>query len=139
MSDTVTRKLTLFFPQCECEKPIVCELVRDYDLIINIFRAKVTPDEEGYLVLDVTGTEENIEKGLDFVKTFNVTINDAAKGLVWDADICTHCGQCLPHCPTDALHIADPATRKVVFEAEKCIECQACIAACPYKACSSVF
>ena len=34
--------------------------------MINIFRAKVTPDEFGYLVLDVTGTEENIRRG-DFL------------------------------------------------------------------------
>ncbi|MFC1462979.1 4Fe-4S binding protein [Verrucomicrobiota bacterium] len=139
MADTITKKLMLFFPKCECEKPIICHLVRDYDLTVNVFRAKVTPDEEGYLVLDVMGTEKQIEEAMDFVRTFNVTINDAAKGLIWDADVCTHCGQCVPHCPTDALHIADRATREVAFEAEECVECQACIPACPYGACTSAF
>ena len=57
MSETVTKKLMLFFPRCECEKPIVYHLVKDYNLVVNVFRAKVTPEEEGYLVLDVTGTE----------------------------------------------------------------------------------
>ena len=139
MSKTVTQKLMLFFPRCECEKPIIYHLVKDYDLIVNVFRAKVTPEEEGYLVLDVTGTEENIGQALDFVRTFNVTINLAGKGVAWDADRCTHCGHCLPHCPTDALHIADRKTMEVAFDDSKCIECLACIKACPYGACSSAF
>ena len=46
MSQTVTKKLMLFFPKCECEKPIIYHLVKDYDLIVNVFRAKVTPNEE---------------------------------------------------------------------------------------------
>jgi len=139
MSETVTRKLMFFFPKCECEKPIVYHLVKDYDIIVNIFRAKVTPEEEGYLVLDMTGTEEDIERALDYVRTFNVTISTSGKGLVWDADACVHCGQCVPHCPTHALHIKDEATREVAFDEETCIECLACIKVCPYGACTSVF
>ena len=139
MTDLVTKKLMLFFPKCECEKPIIYHLVKDYDLIVNIFRAKVTPEEEGYLLLDVTGTESSIEKALEFVRTFNVTINYAGKGVTWDADRCTHCGQCVAHCPTKALHIADPKTREVAFDEQKCIECLACIQVCPYNACTSAF
>ena len=65
----ITRKLFFRFPKSETEKPIVYHLVKDHNLIINIFRAKVTAEDEGYLVLDVTGKEEDIERGLDFRKT----------------------------------------------------------------------
>ncbi len=139
MSQTVTKKLMLFFPRCECEKPIIYHLVKDHNLIVNVFRAKVTPEEEGYLVLDVTGTEEDIRSAMDFVKTFNVTINCTGKGVTWDEDRCTHCGHCLTHCPTEALLIADPATRRVAFNESDCIECLACIRVCPFGACASAF
>ena len=139
MNTIVTKKLMLFFPKCECEKPIIYHLVKDYNLVVNVFRAKVTPEEEGYLVLDVTGTDGDIERALDFVRTFNVTISFAGKGLRWDSRLCVHCGNCLPHCPTAALHLADPKTREVVFDEAKCIECLACIRACPYRACTSAF
>ena len=139
MSETVTKKLMLFFPECECEKPIVYHLVKDYDLVVNVFRAKVTPNEEGYLVLDVTGTEDSINQGMDFVKTFNVTVNETGKGLTWSSERCSHCGACTSHCPTDALHIANTATREVAFDEVKCIECLACIRVCPYGACTSAF
>ena len=139
MTATVTKKLMLWFPKCECEKPIIYHLVRDYDLIVNIFRAKVTPEEEGYLVLDVTGTQEGIDRALDYVKTFNVTINYTGKGVTWDEQRCTSCGNCLTHCPTEALHVADRATMAVAFDEQKCIECLACLKVCPYKACTSAF
>ena len=108
-------------------------------LVVNVYRAKVTPEEEGYLVLDVTGTEADIERGMDFVRTFNVTINTTGKGVTRDEERCTHCGQCVPHCPTAALHIGDPATREVIYEEAKCIECLECIRVCPFGACASAF
>ena len=139
MTETITQKLMLFFPQCECEKPIIYHLVKDHNLIVNVYRAKVTPEEEGYLLLDVTGTQDDIQKALDFVKTFDVSINYAGKGLNWHQDRCTHCGHCITHCPTAALHIADPVTRQVNYDEKKCIECMACVRVCPFAACESVF
>ena len=134
-----TKRLFLKFPKCETEKPIVYHLVRDYDLEINIFRAKVTPDEEGYLVLDVTGREADIDRGMAYVKTFKVTIDPFNKDVSWNADLCTHCGNCLPHCPTAALHLADVKTRRVSFNETLCVECLACLKDCPFGACTAAF
>ena len=139
MSETVTKKLMLFFPRCECEKPIIYHLVKDHNLVVNVYRAKVTPEEEGYLVLDVTGTEADIERAMAFVRTFNVSINTTGKGVIRDEEACTHCGYCVPYCPTGALHIADSATREVGYSEAECIECLACISVCPFGACASAF
>ncbi len=135
----ITKKVLFLFPKSETEKPIVYHLVKDYDLIVNIFRAKVTADEFGYLVLDLTGEEENIAKGLEFVRSFNVEINEADRGIRWDKNVCTQCGNCLSHCPTQALYIADKKTRKIEYDEDKCIQCLSCIENCPYGACSSIF
>jgi len=139
MSDTATKKLMLSFPRWESEKPIIYHLVKDYNLVVNVFRARITPEEEGHLVLDVTGTDEDIQRGIDFVRSLDVTINDTGKGVTRDDDRCTHCGHCVVHCPTGALHIADRATREVIYKEADCIECLACIRVCPYGACSSAF
>ena len=135
----ITKKLLLYFPTSETDKPIVYHLVKDYDLIINIYRAKVTPEEYGYLALEVSGTEENIEKGIEYARTFNVKINDADKGLKWDESRCTSCGNCLTHCPTNALFVTDVKSRKVSFDSNLCIDCLSCIKNCPFGACSSIF
>jgi len=137
--NTITKKLMLFFPKCETEKPIVYQLVKDYDLIVNIFRAKVTPEEEGFLVLDITGTQPDIDRAVEYVKTFNVTVNEATKGIRWDEELCVQCGNCITHCPTDAIYIADRATMRITFDGQKCIECHNCVDNCPYGACSPLF
>ena len=136
---TVTRKLFFYFPESETEKPIVYHLVKDYGLIVNIYRAKVTPDDFGYLVLDVTGTEEDILQGIEFVKTFDVKVSDTDRGLNWDEKRCTGCGNCLTHCPTGALHVVADGSMRVTFNADTCIDCLSCIKNCPFGACSSIF
>ncbi len=133
----MTRRLLLFFPRCETEKPIVYHLVKDHDLEINIFRAKVTPDEEGYLILDLTGSEENIKQGISWTKSLGIEVREHQRGLRWDEELCTSCGNCVPHCPTGALHFAG-TDRQMVFDDAKCVECLSCIPNCPYGACSSI-
>ncbi len=135
----MTKRLLLYFPKSETEKPIVYHLVKDYDLQINIFRAKVTPEEYGYLVLDVTGSEEDIERGIAYAKTFDVRVDQRTKGLRWDEERCTSCGNCIPHCPTGALSIPDRSSRRIAFDGGLCVECLSCIDNCPFDACSSLF
>ncbi len=134
-----TKKLLLFFPECETERSIVYKLVKEYNLIVNIFRAKVTPEEEGYLVLDVSGKESNIQNAIKYIKTLNVKVNEKDKGMIWDSSKCSGCGNCIPHCPTGALYIANRETMRVDFKSSLCVECLRCIDICPYKACSSLF
>lgn len=134
-----TRKVFLHFPKCETEKPIVHNLVKEFDLEVNILRAKVTPEEEGYLVLDLAGESEHINKALEYVKTFNVKVNETEKGLIHSRQKCTSCGVCVSHCPVKALHIPNRATMEVRFNADTCVECLQCIEICPFGACSSLF
>ena len=134
-----TRRLLLYFQKSETEKPIVYHLVKDYNLVINIFRAKVTPEEYGYLLLDVSGSDEDIRRGIEFVKTYNVQVDETNKGVRWDSGRCTMCANCIPHCPTKALHVTDRATMEVTFSSELCIECLSCLDNCPYGACTSIF
>lgn len=135
----IRRRLFLRFPRSETEKPILYHLVKDFDLLISIFRAKVTPDESGFLVVEVEGSEEKLDQGIDFIESHNITVDTLAKSLMWNPDKCTHCGNCLPHCPTQALKIADPDTRRITFDEKECIECLNCIDNCPYNACTSAF
>jgi ferredoxin len=135
----ITQKLYLYFPKAKPESPLVYHLVKDYDLIINIFRARVTPEEEGYLLLGITGEEDRIAAAKTFLQQNGIRINSYNKGLHWNSEKCTHCGNCLTHCPTGALTIVDPKTREIGFIEDRCIECLACLSNCPFGACSSMF
>ena len=51
----------------------------------------------------------------------------------FDAKKCIGCGECVAHCPTDAIELLKKKAKK---DAEKCIGCGECIAVCPEEAVS---
>jgi len=135
----ITKKLLLFLPKNKISKPIVYHIVKDYNLIFHIFRARITPEEEGHMVIEITGDENNIDKAITFLLEQGVKVNEKSEGMLWDSSKCSGCGSCVPHCPTKALHVSDNQTMEIVFSNEKCIECLNCIQVCPFGACSSIF
>ncbi|MBW1746310.1 MAG: NIL domain-containing protein, partial [Deltaproteobacteria bacterium] len=61
--------LILRFPKTMVQKPIVCYLVKDYDLTFNILNATVLPRKEGVMVLELSGTRKNFREGVQYLKT----------------------------------------------------------------------
>lgn len=138
-AEQVTRRVILTFPKFVTGQPIITELIREYELEINIYRARVTPNKEGYIAIDIKGEEEQIEEGLEFIRSFQVEVNLTMNSLLWDQDRCTGCGNCVSHCPTGALYVMDSRSMEISFQRDKCIECLSCIKNCPFGACSSIF
>jgi ferredoxin len=134
-----TQKIFLYFPECQTDTPVVYHLVKDYDLMVNIFRAKINAKDEGYLVLNLTGEREKIDRAIEYIRASNVEVRINEKGVYWDETKCTGCSNCLTHCPTQALYMRDRTSMEIAFNADKCVECLSCIDNCPYGACSSLF
>ena len=128
-----SQKVVLKFPNNLVDQPIVCRLVKDFNLDFNILKAYITPKEEGLLVLELIGKAEDFKKGIDYIKSMGVSIQPLSKDIKRNEKRCTHCGACVTICPAGAL-VIDPATRKVVFHEDKCIACELCIKACPPRA-----
>lgn len=129
----VSHRVVLGFPHKLVDQPIVYKLVKDYNLVFNILKAYVTPDEEGHLVLELTGSEKDYNNGVKYLKGIGVRVEPLSQDIVWNKDKCTHCGACIVICPTNAL-VLDPQTSKVNFHEDKCIACLLCIPACPVRA-----
>ena len=129
----VSRRIVLKFPHQLVDQPIVYRLVKDYNLEFNILKAYVTPREEGLLVLDLKGEEDEYQRGMDYLRNLGIGIQPLSKDIVRNEAKCTHCGACVVICPSNAL-VIDPATRKVLFYEDKCIACELCINACPPRA-----
>jgi L-aspartate semialdehyde sulfurtransferase ferredoxin len=128
-----TKRIVLRFPYRLVEEPVAYRLVKDYDLEFNILKASVTPDEEGYLVLELKGEDSQFEKGLAYLKKMGLHVEPLSKDIVRDDKRCTHCGACVAICPTAALAM-DSKTRLVEFIEDKCIACELCVPACPPRA-----
>ncbi len=127
------RRIVLTFPKETVNQPITYHLVKDYDLMINILRAKVSPEEEGKLVIELSGRARDIKKAITYLKDLGVSIQPLAQDIKWLEDRCVHCTACISICPSGALSV-DRKEMFVSFDSEKCILCTLCIPACPFKA-----
>ena len=129
-----SKKIVLIFPKEKIDKPIVYKLIKDFDLVFNILKASITPDQEGHLVLELSGSSSEVDKGIKYLKEQGVSIEPLSKEIKVDWDKCTQCGACVSICPTDALYVKDRRTMEVDFDPEKCIACELCIRPCPPRA-----
>lgn len=129
----VSKKIVLHFPQRITDQPIVCRLIKDYDLEFNILKASVSPDKEGLMVLELRGKQEDYDKGIMYLTRAGVKIQSLSQDVIRNEERCTHCGACITICPADAFEL-DPKTRRVTFHNDKCLACGLCLKACPPRA-----
>ena len=129
----VSRKIVLRFPRRLVDRPLVYRLIKDYDLEFNILKAQVTPAEEGLMVLELKGKQEDYDKGIRYLAEAGVIIDSLSQNVTRNEQRCTHCGACVTICPTGAFEL-DLATRKIKFLDKKCIVCGLCIKGCPPRA-----
>ena len=132
------RRLVLTFPPKLVEEPITYRLIKDYDLVVNILRAKISPEEEGRLMIELSGEKGALKRGMDYLNRLKVNIQPLARDIRWLEEKCTHCTVCVSLCPTEAI-VVDRNSMKISFNKDKCIACGACIPACPYKAIEILF
>jgi ferredoxin len=128
-----TTKVVLRFPPDLTDQPVTYNLIKEYDLMVNILRGHITPKEEGMLVLELTGKKKHLDRGMEYLAKLGVETQPLSKDVKWLKERCTHCTACTSLCPTHALWV-ERDTMMVSFDREKCIACEMCITVCPYSA-----
>ena len=132
------KRVVFNYPPQVVEQPVISRLVKDFDLTVNILRARITPKEEGRLVLEIEGKRGALEAGINYIKELGVEIQSLAQDVKWHEDQCTHCTACISVCPPKALDV-NRETMEVSFHRDKCIACEGCIPVCPYQAMEILF
>jgi ferredoxin len=126
----MTAKVLVYFPAEKITTPITYNLVKDFDLMINILHADIQPNKTGKLVVDITGRKADLEKGLAFIRDQGLEYKLFTKKIIWSEERCVHCGACTAVCPSGALAM-DRETWSLTFDPEKCLICEFCVKACP--------
>ena len=129
----ISRKVVLHFPPRIVEQPVINNLIKDYDLTFNILKASIIPNQEGYVVLELSGEQDRYDEGIRYITSAGVKIESLSHSVIRNENRCTQCGACVSICPTKAF-ILDPKTRLVAFDNNRCVLCGLCIKACPPRA-----
>jgi ferredoxin len=125
--------MVLRFSREVAQKPLVCHIVREYELTFNILNAEILPQKEGLLVIELSGEKKNFKKGITYLKDQGVQVTLAEQEVRRMEEKCIHCGACTAVCPTGALYILRPEM-EVIFDQSKCSVCEMCVPACPTRA-----
>lgn len=130
------KKIVLRFSSQTWNRPIVYRLASDFKLEFNILKAIILPRQEGLMVLELAGTEENFQEGVQYLLSKGVTVEPIEHDIMRDDKSCVHCGACTAVCPTSALKVCPP-DMFVNFNPENCVACEQCVRLCPLKAMKS--
>ncbi len=76
---TVRTKFT--FVEQLIKEPIIWKLAKDFEVITNIRRADVT-DERGWVILELEGNQDEIERSLDWVREQGVRVDSVYEDVV---------------------------------------------------------
>ncbi len=63
------------------KEPIIWKLAKEFDVVTNIRRADVT-DERGWVILELDGDRDEIERGLEWVRKNGVRVDPVYEDIV---------------------------------------------------------
>ena len=75
------RRVKFTFVEELIKEPVIWKLGRDFEIVTNIRRADVT-DARGWVILELDGDREEIERGLEWVAEQGVRIDPVYEDIV---------------------------------------------------------
>ncbi|MFQ5834738.1 MAG: NIL domain-containing protein [bacterium] len=75
------KRVTLTFPQELIKEPVIFRMAKQYDLVPNIRRAKVT-ETVGEVTLELSGSEEDLQRGIKHLEQLGVKVEPVVGDIV---------------------------------------------------------
>ena len=75
------KQVTLIFPQHLIKEPVIYMMAKEYDVIPNIRRAKVT-ESVGEVTLELEGADESLKKAVAFLEKKGVKVEPVIGDVV---------------------------------------------------------
>jgi len=122
-------KFILTFSENTTNKPIINDLIKKHDIIVNVIKADISAGEKGTAFVEINATKSEMDKALKYLKIHNVILQSVDKYVHLNSEPCIHCGACTSVCFAGALKMNNE--NKLEFDTSKCIVCELCVDACP--------
>jgi len=130
-------KMLLRFPANLTKNTITYDLIKKYDLHLNILKAEINHKLEGTLVYDIDGNSIKIAEALDYLSEAGVHAELVSNTIEISRTTCVHCGLCTSVCPSKALTL-DREQWALLYSETKCVGCNRCIPACPTRSIKNI-
>ncbi|MBG0857952.1 MAG: 4Fe-4S binding protein [Bacteroidales bacterium] len=127
-----SKRFVLTFPPDATGEPITYNLIKKFDIMVNIVRADVSPGKIGHLVMEMTAPAKVLNDGMAYIRQQKVECEPIEKKISYREDLCIHCGACSAVCFAGALTM-DHNTAELSFDPGKCVICELCLKSCPLK------
>jgi ABC-type methionine transport system ATPase subunit len=75
------RRLKLIFGPAMVKEPVIYQLGKQFEIVTNIRRADVTR-AEGWVLLEITGDPDELDKGVAYLQSRGVKVEPAEGDLV---------------------------------------------------------
>lgn len=67
-------RLNLTFPVDQVERPLLAQAIKQFGVVADIRRAQVEPLTGGYIMLEISGTDRQIDESIEFFKSHGVGV-----------------------------------------------------------------
>ena len=74
----IERKVHLTYPPHLVDQPLIYELIKKFDVVVNILEANVTP-QAAWLLVAVRGEEQVVKEGLEWMSAQGLEVKEWAK------------------------------------------------------------
>ena len=75
------KQVTLIFPQHLIKEPVIYMMSKEYEVVPNIRRAKVT-ESVGEVTLELEGTDDNLKKAVVFLEKKGVKVEPVVGDVI---------------------------------------------------------
>ena len=70
-----TRRWSLIYPSKLIKEPVLYRVAKDFKLVPNIRKARVT-ETTGEVIVEFSGQEEDLKKGLSYLTRLGITVKE---------------------------------------------------------------
>jgi ABC-type methionine transport system ATPase subunit len=67
-------RLNLTFPVDQVNQPRLAEAIKKFDVSADIRRAQIEPETGGYIMLELTGTDSQLDQSIAYLKSYGVGV-----------------------------------------------------------------
>lgn len=131
-------KLHLKFPSELTNTPLTYDLIKKFNLKLNILKAEIDFNLIGNILFDVDGKSTDIAKAIEYLEQNNIESDLIPTTILINEEKCNECGLCTSVCKIKALTINEPHW-ELKFDSNKCVGCNHCIEVCPSRAISNFY